>query len=82
MNRKIDELGRIVIPIEYRNQLNINSGETLKMDIVNDQIIITKVEFNNKLDKLMDLLHYWHGDIDPDFERKAIEIIMAGTQNK
>lgn len=82
MNRQIDNMGRIVIPKEIRKQLDIKDYDDLKMEIINDEIVISKVEFNNKLDKLMDLLHYWHGDIDPDFERKAIEIIMAGTQNK
>lgn len=39
--RKIDELGRIVIPIEIRKILNINVGENLEF-IVNDNNIIIK----------------------------------------
>lgn len=42
MNRKLDELGRIVIPIEIRKELDLKPDD--KMEIVQDgeKIIITK----------------------------------------
>lgn len=42
VNRKIDELGRIVIPREIRNNLNIKSYDELNIEVNNDSIILTK----------------------------------------
>lgn len=40
--RKIDELGRIVIPKEMRYKLGIRNGEPLNLFIENNNLIITK----------------------------------------
>lgn len=40
--RKIDELGRIVIPKEIRRTLNINDGEEVEIFVDNDSIILKK----------------------------------------
>ncbi len=40
--RKLDELGRIVIPIELRRSLKINEKDPLEIFIENDNIILTK----------------------------------------
>ena len=40
--RKIDDLGRIVLPKELRKSLNINSGDDLQISIDNDIIILEK----------------------------------------
>ncbi|MBR6633466.1 MAG: AbrB/MazE/SpoVT family DNA-binding domain-containing protein [Clostridia bacterium] len=40
--RAIDELGRIVVPIEYRNQLDIKSGDLLRMELDGEGIVIKK----------------------------------------
>lgn len=42
MTRNIDELGRIVIPKEIREELNIHSGDTLKIETQGKAIILTK----------------------------------------
>lgn len=42
ITRRIDELGRIVIPKEIRNTLGIRDGELLEIYINNDEIIIKK----------------------------------------
>lgn len=42
MFRKVDELGRIVIPIEIRKQLKINEGDTLNIVVDNQKIILEK----------------------------------------
>ena len=49
MVRKIDELGRIVIPKEIRKNVNIHDGEELEFIIENDAIILKKNKgiFNN-----------------------------------
>ena len=38
--RKIDDLGRIVLPKELRKNLNINSGDDLQIIIDNEKIIM------------------------------------------
>lgn len=40
--RRIDELGRIVIPKEIRKNLNIREGENLEISVDNSNIILTK----------------------------------------
>ncbi len=40
--RKIDDLGRIVLPKELRKTLNINSGDDFQIEINNEKIILEK----------------------------------------
>ena len=44
MARKIDDLGRIVIPAETRRLLNINEGDQLAIEVEGDRIILRKRE--------------------------------------
>ena len=42
MVRKIDDLGRIVIPIEIRNNLDIRSRDAVEMFVDGDKIVLAK----------------------------------------
>ena len=42
--RKVDELGRIVLPIELRRTLDISERDELEIYMENDQIILRKFE--------------------------------------
>lgn len=42
ISRKIDELGRIVIPMEIRNNMNIKEKDDFQIYIENDKIILQK----------------------------------------
>lgn len=44
MNRGIDNLGRIVIPIEMRKKLGIKENDNLKIELKDNKIIISKDE--------------------------------------
>ncbi|MEE6452958.1 AbrB/MazE/SpoVT family DNA-binding domain-containing protein [Gottfriedia acidiceleris] len=44
--RKVDELGRVVIPIELRRTLNITERDTLEIFVKDDRIILKKYEPN------------------------------------
>jgi transcriptional pleiotropic regulator of transition state genes len=44
MVRKIDDLGRIVIPAETRRLLNINEGDELEIGVEDETIVIRKLE--------------------------------------
>ena len=46
ITRKIDELGRVVIPIEIRNKLNINIKDELEIYVDGSSIILKKYEPN------------------------------------
>ena len=42
--RKVDELGRVVIPIELRRTLSINEKDALEIYVDSDRIILRKYE--------------------------------------
>ncbi|QEK13392.1 AbrB/MazE/SpoVT family DNA-binding domain-containing protein [Crassaminicella thermophila] len=42
--RKVDELGRVVLPIELRRTLNIKEKDALEIYVDEDQIILKKYE--------------------------------------
>ncbi len=44
--RKMDELGRVVIPIEIRNQLKIAEKEPIEIYVDGESIVLKKFEAN------------------------------------
>ena len=42
--RKIDDLGRVVIPAETRRLFNIREGDELAITVAGDSIVIRKLE--------------------------------------
>ena len=56
--RKVDELGRVVLPIELRRNLDINEKDALEIFVDEDRIILKKYEpadiFNGSMDDLID----------------------------
>lgn len=42
--RRVDELGRIVIPIELRRTLSLNEGDALEIYVEGENIILKKYE--------------------------------------
>lgn len=57
--RRIDELGRIVIPKEIRKSLAIREGESLEIFIENDRLIMTKYsKLDNYQDNIKDIINY------------------------
>ncbi len=56
--RRIDELGRIVIPKEIRHNLQIREGESLEVYVEENAIVLKKFSFVNNynlfLKKLVD----------------------------
>lgn len=60
MTRRIDDLGRIVIPKEIRKNLHIKEGETLEIFLENDSVILKKHsiinENNSIINSLIDII--------------------------
>ena len=58
--KRIDELGRIVIPKEIRNSIKINKSDELELFVDNDTIVIKKTVgielYKDKIDNLLNLL--------------------------
>lgn len=56
--RKVDELGRVVLPIELRRSLNINEKDSLEIFVDDDKVILKKYEpsdiFTGSMDDLVD----------------------------
>jgi len=46
IKRKVDELGRIVIPIEIRSKLEIETKDEIEIYVDNEKIILKKYEPN------------------------------------
>ena len=44
--RKLDELGRVVLPMEMRNTLNINPKDPIEIFVEGNEIILRKYEPN------------------------------------
>lgn len=42
--RRLDELGRITLPIELRRTLNITERDSLEIMVQDDKIVLTKYE--------------------------------------
>ncbi len=42
--RKVDELGRIVLPIELRRTMNINEGDPLEIFVDDNRIILRRYD--------------------------------------
>ena len=56
MVRRIDELGRIVIPKEIRKQLMMKEGESISFLLDGENIVLTKFSLLNKLSPVIDSL--------------------------
>ena len=56
MSRKVDDLGRIVLPVELRRQLGIRAGDELDISVDGSMVLLSKIEsrcvFCDSLDQL------------------------------
>ncbi|MBQ9072088.1 MAG: AbrB/MazE/SpoVT family DNA-binding domain-containing protein [Bacilli bacterium] len=50
--RRIDDLGRIVIPKEIRKNLRIKEGENLEIFVQNEEVVLRKYSMMNKINDL------------------------------
>lgn len=60
MNRSIDNLGRLVIPKEMRDKLNLKNGDEVIIKLENDKIVIMNPVKEDKFEnwlKDMQLIH-------------------------
>ena len=75
MKRKIDNLGRLVIPIEMRDELKIKNGDEVNIELKGNSIVI-------KNTKSIDILNYikeiqLREDITPETYRVLENILKV-----
>lgn len=54
--RRIDKLGRIIIPKEFRDFLNVQGNDLFGMTIVDDKIVIHRIEQKIDYEKIIKIL--------------------------
>mgnify|MGYP002567582436 FL=1 len=73
--RRIDELGRIVIPKEIRKQMKINNGENIEIYISDDNIILKKYSAVKNIEDFIQIL------IDSIYTSCKFNIVVTDTSN-
>ena len=71
MQKRLDSLGRVVIPQEFRKQLNLKSNDFVEIDCTKDAIIIKKSILKNKFDCIIKTV------LNPLYETYKCNIIMT-----
>lgn len=71
MVRKIDDLGRIVIPKEIRRQLGIKEGDSLEIFINEDEIVLRKYNTSIGLKELVRRLNNEFSDVKNEMETET-----------
>ena len=83
--RRIDELGRIVIPKEIRKQLLIKEGESISFSMDSDKIVLSKYSYLSKLSsnvqRMLELLYKKYGNVFMLCDLKEKEIKMVDFNN-
>ncbi len=80
--RRIDELGRIVIPKEIRKNLRIKDGENIEILIDNDNVILKRFSEMNRLKEVAyDLVESIHALLKKDVIICDSDVFIAATGN-
>ena len=75
--RRVDDLGRIVIPKEIRRQLGVSENTPMELFLEDKSLVIRKYETNNcikdRLDEFKSVFYESKEDLDSE-TAKAIEV--------
>lgn len=63
--RRIDELGRIVLPVELRRVLNIKEGDQIEIFRDSSDIVLRKYQPIDEIEATLDTLERQISDADP-----------------
>ena len=81
--RRVDDLGRIVIPKELRRSFDIRDGDPIEMYVTEDTIILKKYDrLQNTKDRIRNLRDHimtamQEGDLSPEIGKDLIEKVSA-----
>lgn len=74
--RRIDDLGRVVIPKEIRKRIGIEEGDPLEIFVNDEEIILRKYEISVGLKELVRRLYNEYTDIKCDMDAVIAEEIL------
>lgn len=73
--RRVDDLGRIVIPKEIRRRLNIIEGDPLELFIDNDAVVFKKYLDEQPLEALKKIMRNYSEELPPDIMHELDKIL-------
>ena len=79
--RRIDDLGRIVIPREIRERLHIEEGDPLEIFMEDDKIVLRKYDVPDGKEEAVETLQEWLKNIQAnnsltDCERLMLHMLL------
>lgn len=79
--RRIDDLGRVVIPREYRRVINVREGDPLELFLTEDGVLFKKYNLSetisDNIERLIDSIEDAHLDINTDKSKEVIGLLKA-----
>ena len=82
ISRKIDELGRIVLPKEIRKNMRIRENDELLIDVLDDKIILSKAYGIESSKVLNDVVYVMHQEFDIDILISNRDSIIVSSNSK
>lgn len=79
--RKIDEIGRIVIPLNNRKQLNINTGDKLEIFISGKNIVLKKPDVKIHKKIIETIRTVINDELELDIQVKSIKFDVISKKN-
>lgn len=80
--RRMDELGRVVIPREIRERYHIKDGDPLEIFTEDDKIVFRKYDTSDGRDEAVETLQEWLKDDEANASLTDVEKIMLGLMLK
>lgn len=62
--RKVDELGRLVIPINLRESIGVKNNSDVDIELIGNSIVITNSEENDRIERIKNKLE----DVKKNYE--------------
>ena len=78
--RKVDELGRLVIPIELRRSLDIDVKDSIEVFVDGDKIILRKYQPNEDIENAHAALKKLMGEVELEKQRNLLTDVSKGLK--
>ena len=83
ISRRVDELGRIVIPIEIRRLLSIKDGENLEFNVINNTLVLKKINIiSNNLEIVNKISNTLSNVIDGEYFITDREKVISASKKE
>ncbi len=77
LTKKLDQLGRIVVPKELRKKLNIETGDDLDIQLDGNAIVVKKAN-NNPVDELKTVIEKQD---DKELKAELLGVLSSHTRS-